>query len=250
MAEVLWQRDRYIRMLVLNRPDKLNALTPDGLELLRDYLTEYRADEDARVLVITGAGRAFSTGLDLSHASDLLGTRPTLSTILAQELMKPVIAAINGYAVGGGCEIALACDIRIASTDAKIGLPEVRRGLIPGAGGTQRLVRLVPFGEAMRLLLTGDLISAQEAYRIGLVQELVPQERLVDAAVLLANTIAENAPLSVDAIKEAVYRGGELPLPAALALEQSLAQRVRQSDDTAEGIRAFQEKRKPNFKGR
>jgi enoyl-CoA hydratase/carnithine racemase len=250
MAEVLWEKDGHVRILVFNRPDKLNALTPEGLELLRGYLGEYRADPDARVLVMTGTGRAFSTGLDLSRASELLGNRPTLSSILAEELFKPAIAAINGFAVAGGCEMALACDIRIAAPEAKFGLPEVQRGLISGAGGTQRLTRLVPLGEAMKLLLTGEFIPASEAHRIGLVQEIVPNDALRDAALRLARTIADNAPLAVQTAKEAVYRGMSLPLSTALAQEQLFALRVRQSEDTAEGIRAFREKRKPVFKGR
>jgi len=250
MAEVLWEKDGHVRIMVLNRPDKLNALTPEGLDLFRDYLGECRADPDARVLVVGGTGRAFSTGLDLSRAAELLGNRPTLSSILAQEFFKPVIAAINGFAVGGGCEIALACDIRIAAQDAKFGLPEVQRGLIPGAGGTQRLARLVPLGEAMKLLMTGEFISASDAHRIGLVQEVVPIENLRDAALQVARRIAENAPLAVQTVKEAIYRGLSLPLPSALIQEQLFALRVRQSEDMQEGIRAFREKRKPDFKGR
>jgi enoyl-CoA hydratase/carnithine racemase len=246
----LWHHEGHVRVLVLNRPDKLNALTPEGLELLRGHLDEYRTDAGARALVITGTGRAFSTGLDLSRAAELLGDRPTLSSILAQGVFKPTIAAINGYAVGGGCEIALACDIRIAADDATLGLPEVKRGLIPGAGGTQRLVRLVPRGEAMKLLFTGEFISAQEAYRIGLVQQVVAKDSLRVAAVEMAGKIADNGPLAVRAIKEVISSGADLPLSTAMIREQEYALRARQTEDAQEGIKAFAEKRKPNFRGR
>jgi enoyl-CoA hydratase/carnithine racemase len=247
LTEVLWERAGHVRILTLNRPEKLNALTPEGLDRFRQLLGEYREDRSARTLIVTGAGRAFSTGIDLSRASELLGDRPTLSAILAEDLMKPAIAAINGHAVGGGCEIALACDIRIAAEDASLGLPEVTRGLIPGAGGTQRLARLVPLGEAMRLLLTGQLIAASEAYRIGLVQQVVPKGDILRCAVAMAEQIAANGPIAVRTIKEAVTQGLGLPLPAALAQEQTHARRARQSADAAEGIRAFVERRKPNF---
>lgn len=250
MSEILWDVEGRVRIMTLNRPHKLNALTPEGLELFGHYLEEYHNDTEARALIVTGMGRAFSTGLDLSRASELLGDRPTLSSILAARFEKPVLAAINGYALGGGCEIALACDLRLAAEGAQIGLPEVKRGLIPGAGGTQRLVRAIPLGEAMHMLLTGEFISAQRAYAIGLVQKVVPASELMETAITIARTIAENGPLAVRAIKDAVHHGNGASMPTALVQEQFFALRTRQTEDSKEGIRAFVEKRKPDFRGR
>ena len=163
---------------------------------------------------------------------------------------KPVIAAINGYAIGGGLELALACDIRIAADHAQLGLREVTQGIIPGAGGTQRLPRLIPFGLALELLITGDLINAQEAYRVGLVTRVVPLPELMATAHGLAQRINENAPLAVRAAKEAAYKGIQMHLDEGMRFETLLQSKVRQSEDSKEGPRAFAEKRKPMYKGR
>lgn len=251
--EVLWEADGRIRVMTLNRPEKMNALTLEGLNLQSRLLQEFRDDEDAWVLIITGKGKAFSTGLDLSQAHQAVGRAerpPGLTGHNPITLWKPVLAAINGWALGGGLELALACDIRIASEDARLGFPEVKRALIPGAGGCQRLPRLVGIGNALKMLFTGDWIDAQEAYRIGLIQSVVPAERLMEEALQLARTICENGPLAVRAIKEAVYRGMDLPLPAALVQDNLIAFRNRQTEDAKEGPRAFLEKRPPRYQGR
>ena len=166
------------------------------------------------------------------------------------EIWKPIIAAINGYCLAGGLEIALACDIRIASETATFGLTEVSRGIIPVAGGTQRLPKLIPLGKSLEMILTGERIDAQEAYRIGLVNRVVPTGQLLPEAMRLAERICANAPLAVKAAKEAVYRGMNLPLSEGLWLEQQLADPVCQSEDAKEGPRAFFEKRPPVFKGK
>jgi enoyl-CoA hydratase/carnithine racemase len=248
MPEVIQEDDGHVRVLSFNRPEKLNALSPEGQDLFSQSLQAFRDDEDAWVLVVTGKGRAFSTGLDMSRASDLLGRNtPTLNGPNALEIWKPIIAALHGPVVGGGCETALACDIRIAGQDAKIALAEVRRGLIPGAGGIQRLVRHLAFGDALKILFTGDFVTPEEALRIGLVQEVVPAGDDVTRAVEVAQQIATNGPLALRAVKEAAYRGYDMPLRAALVQDQLFSFRNRQSDDAKEGVRAFLEKRPPRF---
>lgn len=251
--QVLWEHHDRIRIMTLNRPDKKNALTIEGQELQSQYLKEFAADDDAWVLVITGADGTFSTGLDLSQAGVAVGRAerpPGLTGHNPVVTWKPIIAAIAGYALGGGFELALACDIRIASEDARLGLPEVKRSLIAGTGGCQRLSRIAPLGTALWMLFTGDWIDANEAYRIGLVDRVVASERLLPEALELAKRICENGPLAVRAVKEAVYRGLDLPLSAALVQDNLLAFRNRQTEDAHEGPSAFLERRTPNYKGR
>lgn len=251
MPEVLREDRGHVRILTFNRPEKLNALSPAGQDLFSELLQEFRDDDDAWVLVLTGAGRAFSTGLDLSQSKQLLGRNaPTLNGPNALEIWKPIIAALHGHVVGGGCETALACDIRIASEGTKIGLAEVRRGLIPGTGGIQRLIRQIAFGDALKILLTGDWVEPEEALRIGLVQEVVKEGEDVKRAIELAERIAENAPVAVRTVKEAAYRGYDLPLRAAIAQDQLFSFRNRQSEDAREGMQAFLEKRPARFQGK
>ena len=174
---------------------------------------------------------------------------PTLIGTDAVETWKPIIAAINGYCLGGGCEMALNCDIRIAGDDVRIGLPEVKRALIPGKGGIARMMRVIPRGWAMYMLLTGDWLEADDAERVGLVQKVVPSDELVDEAIKLAERICQNGPLAVRAVKEAALRGADIPLHAAMAQDQFISFKNRQSEDAKEGPKSFVEKRKPVYKG-
>lgn len=255
--EILWETRDHVRILTLNRPDAMNALTLPMMQQEAARLEEFQDDDDAWVLIYTGTGRAFSTGLDLTAAREILAVPPekrpkTLTAPNAPEIWKPIIAAVNGYALGGGCELALACDIRVAADDASFGLPEVKRALIPGAGACQRLPRLIGSGNAFLMLLTGERIDAQEAYRVGLVQKVVPKERLLDEAFALAEKIGENGPVAVRLVKEAAVRGQEMPLRDALAQDRLMSIRNRQTapEDVEEGIKAFREKRKPDYRGR
>lgn len=251
--EVLWESRGRVRIMTLNRPDKRNAMTLEGQELQSQYLQEFAADEDAWALVITGAGGVFSTGLDLRQAGKAVGRAerpPGLTGHNPITTWKPIVAAIAGYALGGGLELALACDIRLAARDARFGFPEVKRSLIPGTGGCQRLARLVPRGTALRILFTGELIDVEEAHRIGLVDGITDTGSVLDEALALADTICSNGPLAVRTIKEAVYRGVDLPLGAALVQDNLLAFRNRQTEDAKEGPKAFLERRPPEYKGR
>lgn len=252
-TEILWEHRGRVRIMSLNRPEKRNAMNLAGQQLQSQYLQEFAADDDAWALVVTGVGGVFSTGLDLSEAGKAVGRSerpPGLTGHNPIATWKPIIAAVAGFALGGGCELALACDIRIAASDAKFGFPEVKRSLIPGTGGCQRLARTVPLGTALRLLFTGEMIDASEAFRIGLVDEVVEPDGLLDRAVGLAEQICQNGPLAVRTIKEAVYRGLDLPLGVALVQDNLLALRNRQSEDAKEGPKAFLERRTPVYVGR
>lgn len=253
--EVIWGKRGHIRIMTFNRPEAMNAANVEILRLHGQYFQEFVDDDDAWVLIFTGTGRAFSTGLDLKALKEIFAMSPvpkTLSSPDAPEVWKPVIAAINGYAVGLGCELALACDIRIAADDARMGLPEVKRALVPGGGGCQRLPRLVPLGNALMMLFTGDWIDAQEAYRIGLVQKVVPRDQLLDEAVQIAEKICENGPGAIRTVKEATYRCLQVPLREALVQNRLFDIRNRQTsaEDIEEGAKAFAEKRKPVYRGR
>lgn len=263
MPDVLTERRGRLAIITLNRPEALNALNASLRRGLFDAFVAFRDDPDAWVAILTGSGeRAFSAGADLKEMSagrqaELAGEhadpfweaeRASLNRGLA--IWKPIIAAINGYCLAGGLELALACDIRIAAEHARFGLTEVLRGIIPGGGGTQRLPRTVPFGIALQMMLTGEHIDAAEAYRIGLVNKVVPAARVMDEAVALAERICANAPLSTRAIKEAAYRGISAPLEEGLRIEAFLARIIRTTDDSREGPRAFAEKRPAAFRGR
>lgn len=244
---------------VLDRPEAMNALDVQLREELVKFWERVRRDENIWVVVVTGAGdKAFCAGADLkravptdeSYAQQMFWNPVPASIAAHMETDKPLIAAVNGYAMGGGMEIALACDIRIASENAQFALSEVKVGSIPGSAGTQRLPRSIGMSDAMLMLLTGDRISAQEAYRNGLVSKVVPPAELMPAAYEIARRIAANAPLSVRAVKRLVKRGMDMPLAHAAELERYAFGLLYHSEDRIEGRKAFAEKRKPNYKGR
>jgi enoyl-CoA hydratase len=256
---VLSTRDGAVVTLTLNRPAVLNALNAALLEQFASALATIDADASIRAVIVTGAGeRAFAAGADIAELAAL--ESPVAGTALArrgqhvtqklESLRVPVIAAVNGFALGGGCELAMACDLRIASENAKFGQPEVNLGIPPGYGGTQRSVRLLGEGEAMLLCLTGEIITAAEALRIGLVQRVVPLDQLAATAASIAGTIAAKAPLAVQATKRAVIDGAGRSLDEGLALEALHFGSLVATSDFREGTRAFLEKRAAAFEGR
>jgi enoyl-CoA hydratase len=253
---ILFQKDGNIAFITLNRPEVRNALDPATWSEIRAAIRQCRQDDEVRVVVITGAGgKAFASGADIRvlrerHALEVLKgeAQDTLNEI--ESLEKPVIAAIDGFALGGGCELAMACDIRIATDRSRLGQPEVGLGIIPGAGGTQRLQRLVGLGKAKELIFTGAIIDAAEAERIGLVNRVVPPEQLMDAVRDMANRIIAKGPVAVGLAKMAINVGSNSDLNTGLLFEK-LAQTVAfYTEDRLEGTGAFLEKRSPNFKGR
>ena len=246
-----------VAILTINRPDKRNALNGATRAALIAALEEIRIAEGIRCVVITGAGdKAFIAGADIGEFEgrtpvDQFQVMKASSVFDAVEAFpKPVIAMINGFALGGGCELAMACDFRVAADTAKLGQPEVNLGIIPGGGGTQRLPRLVGSGQAYKLLYTGELIDAGEALRIGLVDEVVPAAQLRERVMTLAGTIAEKSPVALQLIKEAVRAAVRTSLDDGLRLETTLFGVAFASEDKREGVQAFLEKRKPTFTGR
>ncbi len=261
MAILYEQADRVVT-ITINRPDAMNAIDPETHRELIDAWVRFRDDAEAWVAILTGAGdRAFSAGADLKklipqafaagagrgrgHNDYGLG-----GITRGLEIWKPMIAAINGHALAGGLEQALACDLRVAAEHATLGLTEVRWAIMPGAGGTQRLPRSVPLARAMELILMGETISAAEAHRLGLVNAVVPAAEVMPTARRWAQTLCERGPLAVRAAKEAVLRGLSLPLADGLRLEAFLSGTLRGTEDAVEGPRAFAEKRKPVFRAR
>jgi enoyl-CoA hydratase/carnithine racemase len=255
---ILYDTKANIAYITVNRPKVLNALNMATMEELRRAFTAAKEDPQVRVVIFTGAGeKAFIAGADVNELQKHNAVQGKEYTHRGQSVLdlienlgKPVIACVNGFALGGGCEIAMACTMRLASDNAKLAQPEVKLGIIPGYGGTQRLPRLVGKGIAMQLVLTGEMITAQEAYRIGLVNEVVPQAELIARAEAIASKIVANAPLAVQYAMEAVNKGMEMSLPEALYLEATLFGVCCASEDKLEGTTAFLEKRAPNFKGR
>jgi len=247
-----------VATVTINRPDKLNALNMATMEELRSAFTAIRDDESVRVAILTGEGpKAFVAGADINELAKhnvveaKAYTHKGQSVLdLIENLGKPVIAAVNGFALGGGCELAMACTMRIASDNAKLGQPEVKLGIMAGYGGSQRLPRLVGKGVAMQILLTADTITAQEAHRIGLVNEVVPQGELIARAEAIAQKIIANAPLAVQYTMEAVNHGMEMSLQEGLFLEATLFGVCCATEDKAEGTKAFLEKRATQFKGK
>ena len=257
LQNLLLERDGAIAIVTVNRPKVLNALNIETLGELRRTMTALGDDSGIRCIILTGSGeKAFVAGADINELaaqSPIAGRhharlgQSVFDTI--ETLGKPVIAAINGYALGGGCELAMACTIRLAADSARLGQPEINLGMIPGYGGTQRLARIAGTGRALELLLTGDQVSAAEAHVLGLVNRVVPAAELMAEARKLAAAIAAKAPLAVRYMLEAVHRGINLPLAEALSLEAALFGLVASTDDMREGARAFLDKRKPVFKG-
>jgi enoyl-CoA hydratase len=246
-----------IATLTVNRPDKLNAMNGEVIAELTAAFTALRAREDVGGIILTGAGRAFVAGADISElaAQDPVGARARARrgqalTRLIETSPKPVIAAVNGFALGGGCELAMACHVRLASEAAKFGQPEVKLGICPGYGGTQRLPRLVGRGRALQLLLTGELIDAAEAFRIGLVNRVLPADDLLAAATAMMTQMLANGPLALAMTIDAVQRGTEASLEEGLALEADLFAVLSSTADMREGTQAFLEKRPPAFAGK
>jgi enoyl-CoA hydratase len=258
LENVLFEKKGAVAYVTVNRPKVLNALNMATLDELRIVFTAIRNNPEVRVVILTGAGeKAFIAGADINELrmqNAVTGKEYTHKgqavVDLIESLGKPTLACVNGFALGGGCEVAMACSIRLASENAKFGQPEVKLGLIPGFGGTQRLPRLVGKGLALHLLLTGDMISAPEAYRIGLVNEVVAQAELISRAEAIAQKIVANAPLAVQYATEAVNKGMEMSLAEGLYIEATLFAICCATQDTKEGTTAFLDKRPPRFEGK
>jgi enoyl-CoA hydratase len=243
-----------LRLITVNRPDRRNALNLAAKSQLVNAIQDAERDPKVRVILLTGAASCFVAGTDLDEQ---IALTPTAHTLLSTDQVfnvlhhcsKPLIAAVEGYALGGGCELALACDVIVAGEGAKFGLPEVKVGVMPGAGGTQRLLRTIGKYKTMRMVLTGELVEARDAFDMGFVSKVTERGKALGQALVMAKLIAAMPPLAVRAIKEVVRLGADLPLEAALLLERKAFQVLFDSDDQAEGMRAFAEKRPPNFKG-
>ena len=257
LANVLYEKKGAIAYVTVNRPKVLNALNTATWADLKAVFEDARDDAAMRGVILTGAGKAFIAGADISelaHATAIEAERASRFgqgvLDLIENLGKPVIAAISGFALGGGCETAMACTVRIATEGAKFGQPEVSLGLLPGGGGTQRLPRLVGKGRALQLILSGEMVSAQEAYRIGLVNEIVPAADLIMRAEAILNKIASNAPVAVKFALEATNKGLETSQSEGLLLEASYFGLCAATEDKKEGTSAFLEKRTALFRGR
>jgi enoyl-CoA hydratase/carnithine racemase len=244
-----------VALIRINRPEARNALNMEVRRLLAQRLTEVAGEADVRCIVITGNEKAFAAGADIKEMANAgtiemlqRGTLKLWSQIAA--CPKPVIAAVNGFALGGGCELAMSCDIIVAGESAKFGQPEVKIGIIPGGGGTQRLARAVGKYKAMRYVLTGDIFDARTAYEMGLASEIVADAEVEQRAIGMAKQIAELPPLAIEQAKEAVLRGMDASLETGLALETKAIQLLFSSQDQKEGMAAFIEKRKPKFLGK
>ena len=255
---ILYEKSEGVATITINRPEALNAFNADVIHEILHALEDVKADENVRVVILTGAGeKAFSAGADIKamkgmnalKARELSQMGEKLCSAL-ENLEKPVIAAINGYALGGGLEVAMACDIRIASENAKMGQTEINIGLIPGWGGTQRLTRLIGMTKAKELIFTGKMIDAKTAEQLGLVNMVIPQDKFREAVRQFALELAQKAPVAIRVAKALINKGAEISLDAAIALEREGFGVVASTEDLQEGVSAFIEKRKPVFKGR
>ncbi|UOE53299.1 enoyl-CoA hydratase/isomerase family protein [Bacillus sp. CMF12] len=253
---ILVREEEGIGFIIINRPELRNALNIDTLLEIETAMDVLRDDKSIRVIIFTGAGeKSFAAGADISQLNkrtmiEALKPNMTATYRKIEDYEKPTIAAINGFALGGGLELALSCDIRVASLNAKLGLPEVGLGIMPGAGGTQRLSRIIGRGKAMELILTGDVITAAEAERLNLISKAVPQEALMDTAKEYARRISLKGPLALRMAKAAVNRGADMEMETALYLEKLAQTILIGSEDKLEGTQAFLEKRTPQFKGK
>ncbi|MFY0673725.1 MAG: enoyl-CoA hydratase/isomerase family protein [Bacteroidia bacterium] len=244
-----------IAILRLNRPKELNALNLELMGQLRDALVACDANEDVRCIIITGSERVFAAGADIKQmagkgAIDMLKIDQFTTWDTIRRVKKPIIAAVSGYALGGACELTMLCDMIVASETAQFGQPEIKIGVMPGAGGTQRLLRAVGKARAMEMAMTGSFISAQEAYDYGLINKIVPVELYLDEAKKMAKTIASMSPLAIEAIKESINQGAESFLQEGLRFERKNFYMLFATEDQKEGMNAFIEKRKPEFKGK
>lgn len=257
--KVLYEVDGRLATITINRPDKMNAMDSETYGALSEAWRTLQRDDDVWAAVVTGAGdRAFSAGADLTEAiepgdvewSEFWQTQREMLLNNGLEVWKPVIAAVNGYCLAGGTTLLLATDIRVAGEGAQFGLAEVKRGILPGNGGTQRVVRQLPYTAAMELLLTGDHVDADQAAEWGLVNTVVPDDDVMTTAEDIAATILSNGPLAVRAIKELAVRGRNMALPDAIRLEESFQHHLLQTDDAEEGVAAFAEDREPDYRAR
>ncbi len=254
-APLKWETRDAVAILTLNRPHAMNSFDLELMAEHRARLEEFEESDELRVLIYTGEGRAFSTGIDIKKAPDFLhweaeDRHRTWVTPCSMEISKPTIAAVNGFAFGGGCELALGCDFRIASASAVFGLPEVLLGALPGGGGTQTLPRLIGLGDALLMMLTGESVNAEEALRLRLVQKVVPADQLMEEALKMAEAICRGGKNAVPMIKEVATKGLNLPISEALWLEQVYFKRNRDAaiDEIEERLRAFQERSKKGKK--
>jgi enoyl-CoA hydratase len=252
------EQDKNIATVIIERPDKLNALNSKVIQELEDVFCDLREDNNVQIVILTGSGdKAFVAGADIDELS---GMTPISALKVSREgqrifaeierFPKPVIAAVGGYALGGGCELALACHMRVASENARFGLPEVSLGIIPGYGGTMRLARLIGLGRAVELTLTGEMINADQAERIGMVNAVYPQDELLDGAREFAEKIIKNGPIAVSMALESIYNALDLSSEDAQSFESTLFGLVASTEDMKEGLTAFLDKRKPSFKGK
>lgn len=257
LKNILFEKENNVAIVKMNRPKALNALNSETLKELESVVDEIANDEDIYAVVITGEGKAFVAGADITEMKDLNTIEGRRFGILGNRvfrkielLEKPVIAAVNGFALGGGCELSMACDIRVASSKAKFGQPETGLGITPGFGGTQRLARLVGQGMAKQLIFTADIIKAEEALRIGLVNSVVEPEALMETTMAMANKIAANAPIAVQLCKTAINRGLQADIDTGLMYEAEAFGACFSTEDQKEGMTAFVEKREKCFKNR
>jgi len=251
MAVVDYQKEGRIAYITINRPEAMNSLNEKVFQGLQEAMIDFRDNDDLWVAILSGAGdRSFCAGVDIKWFASGAGTSTWVTPVRADAIWKPFIAAINGYCLGAGCELAMTCDIRIASDNAQFGQPEVSIGFMPGMGGTIRMPRFIPRAFAAELLLTGNRINAEAALRYGLISRITTEENLMKSAKEIADTIIARGPLGVRATKEAMIRGYNMTLEEGLELERVLANYISTTEDFVEGINAFAEKRPPRYKAK